>query len=164
MVCKHKEEGKGFSYHQINANNFVLLPKETLRKHQLIDLSRVCVEDYKIPGTDVIIEKGTSIVIPTFAIHHDEKFYPDPEKFDPTRFNSNNTAGTSSVDRPYLPFGEGPRNCIGRRMGKMFVKVGICSTLQQFFVELDNRHIGKKIKLSLNLHPIDGIHLKLKAK
>lgn len=123
------------------------------------------MKDYKIPGTNVTIEKGTSIVIPTFALHHDERFYPDPEKFDPMRFKLSKYKTDKSLnDAPYLPFGGGPRNCIGQRMGKMFVKVGICSILQQYDIELDDRHIGREMKLSLNLHPIGGIHLKFKSK
>lgn len=120
------------------------------------------MKDYKIPGTNVIIEKGTTVAIPTFALHHDEQFYPDPQKFDPTRFSCENKTG--SIELPYLPFGDGPRKCIGQRIGKMFIKVGICSILQQYYIDLDDRHIGKELKLSVNLRPAGGVHLKLKAK
>lgn len=137
---------------------------ETFRKYESFDLSRKCVKDYKVPGTNVTIGKGTSIIIPTFAIHNDEKFYFDPEKFDPMRFSIENKAGKSIIDRPYLIFGDGPRQCMGQRMGKIFVKIGVCSILQHFHVELDDRHIGRKLRFSVNLHPVDGIHLKLKAK
>ena len=122
------------------------------------------MKDYKIPGTDVTIEKETSVIIPTFALHKDEKFYPDPERFDPTRFYSENKAGKSIIDMPYLPFGDGPHICIGQRMGILFAKVGIFSILQQYSVELDDRHIGKELKISVNMHPSNGIHLKLIAK
>lgn len=144
--------------------NFVLLPTEILRKYEGLDVSRVCVKDYNIPGSNVVIEKGTSIIISPFALHHDEKFYPEPEKFDPTRFSSENKARKSIIDMPYLPFGEGPRNCIGQRMGKISVKIGICTILRQYYVELDERHIGKEPKILVNLHPTGGIHLKLKPK
>lgn len=130
----------------------------------MLHIGRECIEDYKIPGTHVTIEKGTSIIIPTFALHNDEKFFPNPKKFDPTRFYSENIAGKSMIDMPYLPFGDGPRTCMGQRMGRMFVKVGICSILQKFYVSLDDRHIGREIKLSVNIHPVGGIHLKLKPK
>lgn len=141
-----------------------MLPTETFRKYQFLDLSRVCVRDYKIPGTNVTIEKGTSIIISPSALHYDEKFFPDPEKFNPSRFNSGNWVGKSLIDTPYLPFGDGPRACIGKRMGKMLIKICVCSILQQYHVELDDQHIGKKIQISLNLQPIGGIHIKLKAK
>lgn len=103
-------------------------------------------------------------MIPTFAIHNDEKFFPDPEKFDPMRFYSENRPNKSIIDMPYLPFADGPRNCIGMRLAKMCIKVGIFSTLQQYTIELDDRHIGKKLKFSMSLCPIGGIYLKFKAK
>lgn len=139
------------------------LPRQC-RKHLLVDLSRVCVKDYKIPGTNVTVEKGTAIIVPMYAIHHDEQFYPDPDKFDPTRFSSENRSNKSQVDAPYLAFGGGPRACIGQRIGKLFAKVGICSILQQYHVDLDERHIGKELKYALNLRVVDGIHLKIQGK
>lgn len=122
------------------------------------------MKDYKIPGSDVTIEKGTSIIIPTFALAHDEKIHPEPEKFDPMRYSSGNKAAKSLVDLPNMSFGAGPRNCIGRRMGELFVKIGVYAILQQYRIELDERHIGKELTRSINLNPIGGIHLKLKAK
>ena len=122
------------------------------------------MKDYKIPGTNVTIEKGTSIIISPFALHHDDKFFPDPEKYDPSRFYSENKAGKSIIDMPYLAFSVGPRTCIGQRMAKLFIKAGICSILQQYHIDLDDRRIGKELKISFNMHPVDGMHLKLKAK
>ena len=39
--------------------------------------------DYPIPETDLVLPKGTQVVIPTFAIHRDKEHFPDPDKFDP---------------------------------------------------------------------------------
>jgi cytochrome P450 len=66
----------------------------------------------KLHGTDVTVEKGTRVLLPVFALHHDPKYYPDPERFDPERF-----CEEEKKKRPqfaYLPFGEGPRICIGK--------------------------------------------------
>jgi cytochrome P450 len=50
-------------------------------------LRRVCAKSTKLRGTDVTVEKGTKVLIPVMALHHDPKYYPDPERFDPERFS-----------------------------------------------------------------------------
>lgn len=79
-------------------------------------LTRICVKDYKIPETEKTIKKGDTVLIPLYGLHRDEQFYRDPENFDPTRFNKDNMIGTNQVNRPYYPFGDGPRNCIGESL------------------------------------------------
>jgi cytochrome P450 family 6 len=85
---------------------------ETLRKYPpATTLQRECNKSVRLHGTDVIVEKGTQVVIPVMALHHDPKYYPDPDRFDPERFSE-----VEKKKRPhfsYLPFGEGPRICIG---------------------------------------------------
>ena len=103
-------------------------------------------------------------MIPTFALHRDEKFYPDPEKFDPARFYSENKNGETLLNMPYLPFGDGFRMCLGPKLAKMSVKLCVVSILQQYYVKLDDRHIGKELKFFIGPVPADGIHLKLKPK
>jgi cytochrome P450 family 6 len=89
---------------------FVL--SETLRMYpSLPNLIRVCTKPYTIPGTTVLIEKGTPVIIPIYAIHRDELYYSDPERFDPERFTEYNKEKRPAYT--YLPFGEGPRICIG---------------------------------------------------
>jgi len=72
---------------------------------------RACTQDYKIPDSDVTIRKGEGISISIVGIHMDEKYHPEPEKFNPERFS----AANRHKIHPYafLPFGLGPRNCIG---------------------------------------------------
>lgn len=105
-------------------------------------------------------------MIPVYSLHRDENYYPDPEKFDPTRFSPENKSVKTIVDMPYLPFGEGPRNCIGIRMGKMSTKVGIASILQTYHVALGHQHDGEELTFAPAggiLTPSIGIHLKFKA-
>lgn len=64
-----------------------------------------------MPNSNLVIEKGIRLLIPTMGVQINPEFYPDPDIFDPERFSSENKAS-----RPYftfLPFGEGPRMCIG---------------------------------------------------
>ncbi|KAJ8957944.1 hypothetical protein NQ318_001943 [Aromia moschata] len=96
----------------------------------LVTLSRTCVKDYKLRDTDIVIEKGTPVVVPVAALHKDPEHYSDPETFDPERFSPEN----KSLRHPFthLPFGEGPRNCIGLRFGLMQSKIGLASILRKF--------------------------------
>jgi cytochrome P450 family 6 len=52
-------------------------------------------------------------MVPTLGIHHDDQYYPDPDRFDPERFNEDNSR--SRHQYAYLPFGGGPRICIGTK-------------------------------------------------
>lgn len=93
---------------------FFVLVVETLRKHPVVPLiPRVCVKKYQIPGTTKIIEKGTTIFLPVYSLHRDAKYYKDPLVFDPNRFSADNFKEFNQLNRPYIPFGDGPRNCIG---------------------------------------------------
>lgn len=75
-------------------------------------LTRVCTKDYLIPGTDLLVEKGVRCTMPIYAVHHDADIYPEPYKFNPDRFSEENVKQRHQY--AFLPFGEGPRNCIGK--------------------------------------------------
>lgn len=74
---------------------------------------RKCLYDYKVPNSKHVIEKGTQIMIPTIGFNYDEKYWTNPEKYDPERFTAEEVAKRPSM--VFMPFGEGPRNCIGMR-------------------------------------------------
>lgn len=100
---------------------------ETMRKYPPVQaLARVCTKPFQVPGTDVELDVGTAVLIPVYAIHHDPQYYPEPDAFDPDRFAKSDAATAADDDgaagdcnestRPagvYLPFGDGPRICIG---------------------------------------------------
>ncbi|XP_053683840.1 probable cytochrome P450 9f2 [Sabethes cyaneus] len=97
---------------------------------------RYCVKNYELdcgPGKKFIIEKGTTVWFPTAPIHHNPQYYPNPMKFDPERFSVENR----SQIKPeiYLPFGIGPRNCIGSRLALMEIKSGVYHLLRKFSLE-----------------------------
>nr|CAH7715462.1 unnamed protein product [Callosobruchus chinensis] len=85
---------------------------EALRKYPALPfLFRMCSKTYKIPDTDITLEEGTRVFISALGIHYDPEFYPDPEKFDPERFSEEGKATRPNFT--WLPFGEGPRICLG---------------------------------------------------
>lgn len=138
---------------------------ETLRLYPILPLlNRTCKQNYRIPGTNKIIEKGTEIFIPVIGLHRDEQYYPDPEKFIPERFNDENSVGKNQINRPNLGFGDGPRNCIGSRLGKMQTKVGLFMMLQNFRFELEPQKMNETLSFdakSFLLSPNGGINLRV---
>ncbi|KAF4524102.1 hypothetical protein B566_EDAN007685 [Ephemera danica] len=103
--------------------------QESLRKYPPLSmLPRICTKNYVIPGTDIVLEEGTHIVIPIHAIHNDPTHFPDPETFNPDRFSEETTANQNL----FLAFGEGPRQCIGLRFAKMQSKLALAMLLRKF--------------------------------
>ena len=99
-------------------------------------------------------------MIPVAAIHHDPEYYPEPEKFDPSRFEQHSLA----MQRPqcaYLPFGDGQRNCIGSRFAKMQSIVGLAYLLKNFrFSIAPETEIEFELNpISFTLAPKNGIYL-----
>jgi hypothetical protein len=90
---------------------------ETLRKYQVLPfLDRVCSSDYKLPaptgnGT-ITLPAGTCVYIPILSIHHDPMYLRKPDKFDREHFTEENKR--SRPNFTYIPFGDGPRMCIGK--------------------------------------------------
>lgn len=136
-----------------------------MRLHPPFDfISRECTKDYKISGHDIIIKKGTPILISATGPQYDPKYYDQPTKFIPERFIDEQTANKNSVNMPYLTFGDGPRNCIGMRLGKLQSKIGVCILLRRYSFELGVQHKNQTLVLDPKSGvraPINGIDLKI---
>ncbi|CAD7079475.1 unnamed protein product [Hermetia illucens] len=155
-----KYNGK-LSYEAMNEMHYVeQTVLETLRKYPILPvILRQCINDYQVRGTKVVIEKGTPVQIPAYAIHHDPEIYPDPEKFDPDRFLPENVKLRHSV--AFLSFGDGPRNCIGLRFGKMQSRIGLIMLLKSYRFHLSSKSPDPLVfsKKSFLLAPVGGMHL-----
>uniref|UniRef100_A0A182THA1 Cytochrome P450 n=1 Tax=Anopheles melas TaxID=34690 RepID=A0A182THA1_9DIPT len=135
---------------------------ETLRKYPPVEtLTRKPSSDYVIPGTRHIVPKDTVVQIPIYAIQRDPDHYPDPERFDPDRFQPEEV----KKRHPYvfLPFGEGPRICIGLRFGMMQTKVGLINLLRRFRFSPSARTPERVVydPKMFTLSPIGGNYLKV---
>ncbi|XP_009888357.1 PREDICTED: cytochrome P450 3A24-like [Charadrius vociferus] len=91
-------------------------------------IERVCKKTVELNG--VTIPKGMVVMIPAYVMQRDPEYWPEPEEFRPERFSKENK---ESID-PYtfLPFGAGPRNCIGMRFALLTLKVAVVVLLQNF--------------------------------
>ncbi|EDS34511.1 cytochrome P450 9b1 [Culex quinquefasciatus] len=102
-------------------------------------VDRYCVKDYVLDdgqGLKFTIEKGAGIWLPIQGIHHDPRFYNNPKKFDPERFNEKRRLEIQPGT--YMPFGIGSRNCIGSRFALMEVKCIMYYLLLNFTIERCN--------------------------
>lgn len=103
---------------------------ETLRMYPPVaQLLRVATQPYHVETMNFTLDKGRMVMIPTYSIHHDPTIYPNPERFDPDRFSPE--AVHARHTHAFLPFGDGPRNCIGMRFGLLEVKFGIVQMLSK---------------------------------
>ncbi|XP_043596187.1 LOW QUALITY PROTEIN: cytochrome P450 6k1-like [Bombus pyrosoma] len=106
---------------------------ETLRKYPSVaHLDRITVADYEVPNSDLVLEKGTPIFISIMGLHYDSRYFPNPKKYDPLRFTEEAKSTRPSI--AYLPFGGGPRGCIGMRLGLIQSKLGIVQILKDYEV------------------------------
>lgn len=136
---------------------------ETLRMYPPLGfLDRIATADYKVPNSDVIIEKGTPVFIPMLGMHYDPEYFPDPEKFDPDRFSEQNKK--NRVPFTYFPFGDGPHVCIGQRIGLLQAKLGVIQVLRQYEI-LTNDKTPIPVKIdpkAVTTTAIGGLHVTLR--
>jgi len=105
---------------------------ESMRVYPPIPLhiGRWANEERKICGKT--IPKGTGVLAATWVLHHHPGFWKDPWKFDPERFAPENR--DKIVEMTYMPFGDGPRNCIGRRFALMEAKMALVEVFRRYTV------------------------------
>ncbi|CAL1677684.1 unnamed protein product [Lasius platythorax] len=160
---EYTKHGSNLIYENIKKMNYLdKVFKETLRKYPPgTFLMRQSTSSYTFDGTTINIPKNQKVWIPTFAIHRDPNIYPKPDIFDPERFADEAVQTRHAMH--YIPFGDGPRNCIGARFAVYQTKIGLIKILQNYkFETCDKTQIPYVIdpKAAL-LAPKDGIHLRI---
>ena len=106
---------------------------ETLRMYPpVIRTGRQCSEDITLDykGKRIEMKKGDGFILPIYAIHHMEEYYPEPEVFKPERFLPENKDQLTPYT--FLAFVAGPRNCIGMRFALLEAKLALSNLLLEF--------------------------------
>lgn len=104
---------------------------ETLRKHSfVVKVNRITSQEYWIQKLGLILPAGQVVEIPIYALHHNPKYWPNPNKFDPDRFMPANR--DKIVPYTFIPFLAGPRNCVGMRFALMEVKLALAQVMLRY--------------------------------
>ncbi|XP_059105880.1 cytochrome P450 3A31-like isoform X2 [Peromyscus eremicus] len=133
---------------------------ETLRLYAVANrIFQACKQDVEIDG--VFIPKGSLVTVPIYALHRDPEYWPEPEEFRPeSRFSKENKGSINPY--VYLPFGNGPRNCLGMRFALMNLKLTLTKVLQNFTLQpCKETQIPMKLDKKLLLQPAKPIVLKV---
>lgn len=88
---------------------------------------RRCNEACTING--ITIPQNVDVFMPPYVLHRDPALWPDPEKFDPDRFSPENRDTQEAYS--YMPFGVGPRQCIGFRFALLEMKTAMFKILSR---------------------------------
>ncbi|XP_065914971.1 cytochrome P450 3A9-like [Dysidea avara] len=111
---------------------------------------------------DLVILEGVNVSFPIFLIHKNPEYWPNPEKFDPERFKPDEQ---SYPHFAYLPFGEGPRNCIGKRLAVLEAKMALVSIYREFqFKKTADTEVPLSLGVGLTMFPKNGINLNIVSK
>ncbi|CAH2229448.1 cytochrome P450 6B4-like [Pararge aegeria] len=133
---------------------------EALRLYPLVGLlTREVMHEYTLP-TGLRLKQGDRVHIPVHHIHHNPDHFPEPEVFRPERFFGEEKKNIKPFS--YMPFGEGPRTCIGMRFAKMPIHAALLKIFKNYRVEL-GENMSHKITFNPNSvisQPIGGIHIK----
>ncbi|XP_049766257.1 cytochrome P450 6k1-like [Schistocerca cancellata] len=153
------------SYQQIAAMTYLhMVVAETLRKYPALPyVERRCRRPRSLDacagsGAGVPLEAGTPLFVSTLGLHHDPRFFPQPDRFDPERFSED--ACRTRHPYCYAPFGHGPRSCVGMRLGLLAVKLCVARVVSSLRVSLapDTPQL-RTSALSLLLTPVGGVPL-----
>ncbi|XP_015795533.1 cytochrome P450 4V2-like [Tetranychus urticae] len=118
------------SYNQIHKFNYLdQCIKEGLRLFPPVPMiareldQEVILDGFKIP-------RGASVAIMIYSIHRDPIIYPDPDSFNPDRFDSDHISSIPAY--AYIPFSAGPRVCIGQRFALIEMKIILIQIIKNF--------------------------------
>ena len=160
-VNHHSDSNGKVSYETLNEMPYLdQVFNEALRMHSPATFtSRTCTEPITLnfEGKTALVEKGINVYVPIHQLHYDPEYYPEPEKFNPERFDPENGGLKAFKDKGvFLPFGDGPRMCLGMRFAALQSKAGVAAIIRNFEIS-----VNKKTADKLVIHPKEFINIKV---
>ena len=158
------------TYEAVNGMKYLeAVMNETLRLYSPAPFfDRVCVKTFELPpaypgAKPITVQPGTNIWFPAYSLHRDPKYFSEPEKFYPERFMDDKNKINPYA---YIPFGVGPRSCIGKKFALLQTKVVLFHLLAKCNLKPSPRtQINIEFsKASFALTPKDGNWLQLEAR
>lgn len=104
------------------------------------------------------IPVGSTVLVNSFLLHRDTRYFPEPDTYRPERFLPN---GPKYPSYAFIPFSAGSRNCIGWKYATMIVKVLILHILKNFQVKSLDTEDQLRFTSELVLHNANGLRLKI---
>jgi len=133
--------------------------KETLRLYPPIHIgTRTAAADMEFRGYG--IPAGTRVLYSIYLTHRDPKHWPDPHAFDPDRFLPERARARAHYT--YLPFGGGPRNCIGFAFAEVEARIVLARLLQQFDLRLERDDVHPH--MGATLEPRPGVRMRVRRR
>ncbi|XP_070172546.1 cytochrome P450 4c21-like [Polyergus mexicanus] len=140
--------------------------KETLRLFPIVPvIARQLTEDIKMGK--IILPKGADVVVALGKVHRNKRYWPNPLVFDPDRFLPERLENSDCQSSYYyMPFSNGPRNCIGMKYAMISIKVILATLIRTFVFKVDESIGIDKIKLKLEvlLSPIEPLKVKIEKR
>jgi len=134
--------------------------KEAMRLYPpAYGISRVATEDTRLGEYDV--PKGTVLNLYSYGTHRNPAIWPEPERFDPERFSPENEMQIARY--AYMPFGGGPRVCIGNSFAMMEARLLLATLAQRYQLRLTPGQVVKPEPL-ITLRPRGGLHMRVEVR
>uniref|UniRef100_A0A2H1V738 unspecific monooxygenase n=1 Tax=Spodoptera frugiperda TaxID=7108 RepID=A0A2H1V738_SPOFR len=131
MDAKQKNGGKDLDASSLAELTYInCVIKEALRKFPSMGwLDRIASQDYKI-DENLTIPTGTVVYVNAVGMQQDPQYFPNPQIYNPERFLPENERNITPYT--FLPFGDGPRGCIGKRFGYQTVRCGLAAIILNY--------------------------------
>ncbi len=138
----------------------LMVIKETMRQQPTVaTFPRVITEDVELGG--YLLKAGSFILISPYVLHHDARHWADPNRYDPERFSEKNERRIPKY--AYLPFGGGPRICIGNHFALMEAHILLALMVRRYQLHLSpNAKIEPKYHVTVS--PKHGLPMRLQRR